>query len=122
MAMQIMIGIKKENEIIIDENQRQVNYTETLKEICNIYFEEMNFTEEGEEITYSAIESKSFLEVVQLLCKKQESVINEIKEVRGNEQRNKLIDRLQDYNLMISVLVEASLLSKKNKEVFVVLV
>ena len=122
MAMQIMIGIKKGNEILIDENQRQVNYTETLSEICSIYFEKKNFFEEDEEITYSVIASKSFLEIAQLICKKQESVINELKDVRGNEQRNNFISRLRDYTLIISVVIDAIVLSKENKEVFIVLI
>ena len=35
----------------------------------------MNFTEDGEEITYSVIESNIFDKVMQLICEKQESII-----------------------------------------------
>lgn len=70
MAMQIMIGIKKGTEVFFDEKQKLVNYTDTIKEICNNYFEEMNFTEDGEEITYSVIESNIFDKVMQLICEK----------------------------------------------------
>lgn len=122
MAMQIVTGIKNGTEVLIGENQSQVNYTEALKEIFNTYFEEMNFTEDGEEIIYSAIDSKSFLEIGRLICEKQEIVINEIKKVHGNGKRNDFVNRLHDYILIMSVIVEAISLSQNNREVVLLLV
>ncbi len=122
MAMQIMIGIKKGTEVFFDEKQKLVNYTDTIKEICNNYFEEMNFTEDGEEITYSVIESNIFDKVMQLICEKQESIINEIRNVRGNEERNDIVNRLNDYILIMSIFVNAISLSKQNRDVVIVLV
>ena len=45
MAMQIMIGSKKGTELVIDEKQKQVYYTDTLKNMCDGYFKEEEFTE-----------------------------------------------------------------------------
>lgn len=120
--MQVMIGIKNGMEVSFDENQRIVNYTDTIKDICNDFFENHNFTEDEEEITYKVIHSKKFVEILQLICKKQEETICEIKKVLGNERKNDLVNILFDYSLIISLLAEAISLVEKNNDVYIILI
>lgn len=122
MAMQIVTGIKKGTEVLINENQKQVNYTEILEEICSAYLKEMNFTEDGEEITYRVIGTEHFLEITRLICEKQEIIMGEMKEVRGNDKRKELFNTLQDYILIMSVFIEAISLSQNSSEVYLILV
>lgn len=122
MAMQIMIGVKRGTEVLIDENQKQINYTETLREVCSSYFENMKFTEDNEEIVYSIIEKKNFLKLLKVICKKQEMTISEIKKTRGNEKKDILINESYDYTLLLSIIGEALSLSEESNETFILLV
>ena len=121
MAMQIMIGSKKGTELVIDEKQKQVYYTDTLKNMCDGYFKEEEFTEDDEKITYKVISSDKFLELARLICKEQEKTVIEAKRARGNEKKNELLNDLHDYMLILSVFVESINLSRTNT-VYLVLV
>lgn len=119
--MQVMIGIKEGKEILFDEKQRIINYTDTIKGVCNNYFYNYVFEEEGEEVTYDALNSKSFVEILQIICKKQEETIGELKNILGNEKKNDIANILLDYSLMISVLAKAISLVEKKNDVYIVL-
>lgn len=121
MAMQIMTGSKKGTELVIDEKQKQVYYTNTLKNMCDGYFKEEEFAEDEEKITYKVISSDKFLELARLICREQERNVLEAKSTRGNEKKNELLNDLYDYILILSVLVEAIDLSRTNT-VYLVLV
>ena len=118
MAMQVVVGIQNETEygteVLVDEKQRVINYTDTIKEICDGFFVEKVFTEDGEDIIYRIISSKQFAEVLQSICKIQDATFGELKKTLGNTKKDELIDILYDYTLMMSVVSKAISLAEKN--------
>lgn len=122
MSMLIMFGNKSENEIKFAGDQKTVYLTEKLKEVCDKFFVEETFLEDSEEIIYRVIH----IEHIQELNKEMDNCIIEtidhIKKIKGNEEKNKLIESLRDYSLLKTQIIEMLLLLEKDKDVVLALV
>lgn len=122
MSMQIMVGINLCSEIEFIENQKEVNLTDNLKEICEKYLTEKKFFEDSEEIMYRII----YAESIQKLNKEMDDcvleTISNIKATKGNEAKNTLVEKLRDYSLLKTQIIEMLLLIQKGKDAVLVLV
>lgn len=122
MSMQIMVGINLCSEIEFIENQKEVNLTDNLKEICEKYFTEKIFFEDSEEIRYRIIYAESVQKLNEEMDDCMLETINDIKATKGNEAKNKLVEKLHDYGLLKTQIIEMLLLIQKGKDAVLVLV
>ena len=111
MSMQIMVGINLCSEIEFIENQKEVNLTDNLKEICEKYFTEKIFFEDSEEIRYRIIYAESVQKLNEEMDDCMLETINDIKATKGNEAKNKLVEKLHDYGLLKTQIIEMLLFS-----------
>lgn len=122
MSMQIMVGINLCSEIEFIENQKEVNLTDDLKEICGKYLTEKRFFEDSEEIMYRIISSESIQKVNKEMDDCVLETISNIKATKGNEAKKTLVEKLRDYSLLKTQIIEMLLLIQKGKDAVLVLV
>lgn len=120
MSMQIMVGINLCGEI--EFNKNQVNLTNNLNEICEKYsVKHEKFFEGPEEVYYDIIYAESVQKLNEEMDDCMRETINNIKATKGNEAKNKLVEKLHDYGLLKTQIIEMLLLIQKGKDAILVL-
>ena len=113
MAMQIVYGYKDEEELVVPE-QKRVYLTENLRKVCGELFIEEIFFEDDEEVIYEVILQKECEKVnieIDILI---ERTIESLKIIKGNEEKSIYLNKIRDYMLLKTQLIEMLLLKKEN--------
>lgn len=122
MAMQIMYGEVNEKEFTFNNEQQMVNLTENLSAICGKYISEKDFLEDDELVTYSVITADKIKKMLGEIDKNMSEVIVAAKKTRGNEEKNILLDRIYDYSLLKTQMIEMLLVCENRHKALLALV
>lgn len=121
MALQMMIGIKKGNELIIPENQKNIYYTNTLSKLCNSFLQKRSFYEDEEKVIYQTLN----MDALQKICGQVENIQNDLvlqaKKTKGYEEKNEIIEELHDYLLFWSIAYKVFNKANNCEDVYIVL-
>lgn len=120
MAYAITYGIKKGKELII-ENDKKMNYTDYIKQICDDYFVEETFLEDDEEVIYKILKFESVSKVCKILNDAEQKIKKDCIDAKGNDKKNELISEMHDYYIFQSIIVEALLLNAKGNDTVITL-
>lgn len=122
MAMQLMIGVKKDKELVIDDTQKRVYYTESIKEICDELFRKCDFLEDDETVEYRIIEFEQIAGINERVDFKEDELTKKVKSTKGNEAKNELFSIMHDYMLLKTVIIKALFDKVAGKDIVIVLV
>ena len=114
MAMQIIYGKMKGQEIVFPESCRKVNVTEALEPICDEFFKKETFIEDEEEIYYKVATKDQVRAIVTQADKEIEELLAKLKKTRGTEAREELLSNLYDFSLLKTTIIEMLLTDDVN--------
>ena len=122
MAMQITLAKIDGKNIEFIENQLSINVTDNLKPICDAFFEEESFLENGdEEIIVETVHRKDLKD----LSDKLKTAVNEsyekFKETKGQETKMEHVYALRDFDLFKDLIIRL-LISEEDKELVIAII
>ena len=111
MAFRVNCGKINKNEIEYLTSDTLVRVTENLEELCEKYFVEEKFLEEEEEINIDVVHSEKIPELIKALDEKADSTFLKLKNAKGKDKINELVDCIKDLWLLKKIAVELLLKS-----------
>lgn len=116
MAMQIMYAKTSGKNIEYSENSPQINVTDNLNSICNDYFKEEAFLEDGETIIVQTVHLSNVKNLSERIESEIFELLERLKKTRGDEAKAEIIAAIKDYTLFRSLII-SMLLSAKDDDV-----
>ena len=111
MAFRVNCGKINKKEIEYLTSDTLVRVTENLEELCEKYFVEEKFLEEEEEINIDVVHSEKIPELIKALDEKADSTFLQLKNAKGKDKINELVDCIKDLWLLKKIAVELLLKS-----------
>lgn len=111
MAMQILPARVKENTITYLGACKMINVTETLRLICDEFFNEETVFEDGEEITVKIVHKDKIAELSNKIEEKTLALLELIMNTNGSEAKKGLLAEAKTLVLFSSLIVTVLLLS-----------
>lgn len=112
MAMQIMFASISGNNIKYPKESHCINLTANLKPICDEFFEEKTFLEDGEEIIIQVVRHEKVKEFSERIEKNVTELLGELKITKGDGAKEKIITDIKDYVLLRSLIISMLVSSK----------
>lgn len=105
MAMQIMPGELKGKNIIYRENCKMINVTDTLRPICNEFFEEETVLENKETITVEIAHLNNIMRLSDRIESDMLALLDKVEKTRGDEARKDIVLAIKDLVLLRSLII-----------------
>ncbi|WP_320971813.1 hypothetical protein [Enterocloster bolteae] len=114
--MELTIGFlsgecESEKSLTVEENALSVRITDNIYPIVSDFFDNIEFVEDSDLLYYDVLNSKHLPEVLNLIRKKRDEKADLILSVRGDEERQELLNSIRDL-LLLSDLIDDYLLAK----------
>lgn len=114
MATQILYAKEVGKELKFGNMRDTVNMTEFLYEQVGDFFEEKTYYEDQDEISYRIVSYAGVNSLIEKIGSTETKILDELKEVRGNEKKSELISKLKDITLLEKVIFKALLQAGEN--------
>lgn len=114
MATQILYAKEVGRELKFGNMSDTVNMTEFLDEQVGDFFEEKTYYEDQDEISYRIVSYAGVNSLIEKIGSTETKILDELKEVRGNEKKSELISKLKDITLLEKVIFKALLQAGEN--------
>lgn len=114
MAVQILYAKEYGKELAFGNLDDTLNMTAFLKETVGDLFKGKKFYEDDDEISYKVIEYRDMGKLVETVNAADEKILDELKNVRGNEKKAELVSKLKDLNLLNQAIFKALLQEGEN--------
>lgn len=114
MAVQILYAKEEGKELAFGNLDDTLNMTAFLKETVGDLFKGKKFYEDDDEISYKVIEYRDMGKLVETVNAADEKILDELKNVRGNEKKAELVSKLKDLNLLNQAIFKALLQEGEN--------
>ena len=105
MAMQIIPGKLKGKDIFYAEECKEINLTDTLRQICEDFFTEETVFEDGEEITIEIAKSDRIRPLSEKIEKELFNLLEKLSNTKGDATKKELVADIKDLILFRSLII-----------------
>lgn len=122
MAKRITLAKIDGKNIEFIENNQSINVTDNLKPICDVFFEEEPFLEDGdEEIFVATVHHKDFKNLSDKLEYACDESYEQYKKTKGNEAKMELVSAMRDFDLFKTLIINLLMLAESKEVVLAII-